>query len=766
MRRHFFIALIGLWSACGQAASAALPPLVASAPADEISLFVELIVNGKSSGSIVPMRLRGDRMFVDSALLREAGLSLDNQGVADVAHLNGVSARYDAAHQTLSLDASPDLLPLSPVAGEKRDWVVAIADYGAMLNYDAYAQRANGKTVGSLWTEQRLFGPLGTLSTDGIVRIGGSGVRRQGYLRLDTRFRHVDDGRALTYTVGDLITRSLPWSTSVRLGGIQIARDFRTRPDLVTVPLPSFAGKTAVPSAVDLFVDGYHKQSADVAPGRFVLDDVPIVNGAGQATIVTTDAVGRQIATTIPFYVSSELLKPGLLDIAAEGGFLRRDYGLKSFGYHEPVASLSLRHGVTSRFTVEAHGEATSGHGLIGGGVVVSPWRVGTVHFSVSANRTGAMTGIQWNAGYSYTSRRFSIALAHEERSRNFRDLANFDIRQLDGVRRSTRVVATGNIAGQGNVGVAYFSGTSLSGQTTRLLSTSYSRRIGRSSHIFLSADYDLRRRSGSAQLRVIVPFGRNAISGGVSHDRGRGTVGQIDYSRATPSEGGLGIDAGLAMNDRGKAYGQGTSTWRGKTMELQAGTAFARGATSSWGSVSGSLVMMGGDLFATRQISDSFAVVTTGGVAKVPVSYENQPVGVTDRRGHLFVPNVASYQKSRFAIDTLSLSTDYRVTAVEQNIALRQGGGAFVRMPLHRMRSATVTLVDATGSRLAPGARVARSGHDDTQTGWDGIVYLEDIDAENHLTVTRAIGSGCVAKVSVPPEMSSLARIGPVPCL
>lgn len=354
----------------------------------------------------------------------------------------------------------------------------------------------------------------------------------------------------------------------------------------------------------------------------------------------------------------------------------------------------------------------------------------------------------------------------HEERSRDFRDLANFDIRQLDGVRRSIRVVASGNTARHGNVGVAYFSGTSLSGQTTRLLSASYSRRIRASSHLFLSADYDLRRRSGSAQLRVIVPFGRNAISGGVSHDRFRGTVGQIDYSRATPTEGGLGIDAGLAMNDGGEAYGQGTATWRGKTLELQAGTAFARGSTASWGSVSGSLVMMGGNLFAARQISDSFAVVTTGGVAKVPVSYENQPVGVTDKRGHLFVPNVASYQKSRFAIDTLSLSTDYRVTAVEQNIALRQGGGAFVRMPLHRMRSATVTLVDATGSRLAPGARVAWSGHDDTQTGWDGIVYLENIDADNRLTVTRANGSRCTAKVSVPPEMPSLARIGPVPCL
>jgi outer membrane usher protein len=767
MRRHVFITLLeiglGLGLSAGHAASAALPAPMSAAAADEQSLFVELIVNGRSLGTIVPMKLQGDRMLVDSVQLRSAGLSVQTQGLVDVAHLDGVHASYDVAGQALSLEASTDLLPLSHVAGEARNQIAAVADYGVMLNYDAYAQRANGVTVGSLWTEQRLFGPIGTLSNDNIVRVGGSGSR--GYLRLDTRFRHVDDRHALTYTAGDLITRSLPWSTSVRIGGIQVARDFRTRPDLVTVPLPSFAGKTAVPTAVDLFVDGYHKRTADVAPGRFVLDDVPIVNGAGQATIVTTDAVGRQISTTIPFYVSSELLKPGLFDFAAEAGFLRRNYGLKSFSYHEPVASLSLRSGLTSRLTVEAHGEATSGHGLIGGGAVVSPWRIGTFHFSIAANRTGGITGVQWNAGYSYTSRRFGVAFDHEERTRNFRDLANFDIRDLDAVRRSTRVVASANLAPHGNVGLAFFSGTSLSGQTSRLLSASYSRRIG-VANLFLTTDYDLRRRNGSAQLRVIVPFGRNSVTGGLSHDRYRGTVGQVDYSRSTPSEGGLGIDAGLASDTHGNAYGQGTLTWRGETMQVQAGTAFARGVRSSWGSVSGSLVMMGGNMFAARQISDSFAVVTTEGVANVPVSYENQSVGTTDKRGHLFVPNIASYQPGRFSIDALALPANVQVTTVEQNIALRQGGGAFVHMPIHRLRSATVKLVDAKGAPLQAGARIQWEGHDDIQLGWDGIAYLENIGAENRLTVFRADGSRCVSQVSAPPELPPLARIGSVPCL
>ncbi|WP_416374981.1 fimbria/pilus outer membrane usher protein, partial [Sphingomonas sp. Leaf226] len=177
----------------------------------------------------------------------------------------------------------------------------------------------------------------------------------------------------MTVTAGDLITRSLPWSTSVRLGGLQLTRDFNTRPDLLTMPLPSFAGKAAVPSAVDLFVDGYRQQGADVAPGRFVLQDVPVINGAGEAVIVTTDAVGRQIATTVPFYVSSTLLRAGLTDFAAEAGAIRQGYGIRNFDYGTLAANGSIRRGMTSFLTLEAHAEATARLRQIGGGLVVAP---------------------------------------------------------------------------------------------------------------------------------------------------------------------------------------------------------------------------------------------------------------------------------------------------------------------------------------------------------------------------------------------------------
>ncbi|USI71597.1 fimbria/pilus outer membrane usher protein [Sphingomonas morindae] len=762
MRRCLLSLLLALGLVGAQAARATALPAFEAAPAEQ-PLFVELVLNGQAGGDIVPLRLSGGGALVDAALLRKAGLSVAGEGPVDVSRIRGVQSTYDAAGQTLRLDVSPEMLPTNHISPTARDRAQTVADLGAMLNYDAYVQTADGATTASLWSEERLFGPYGTISNNGTLRTG-TGVRT-GYLRYDTRYHYVDEAHALTFTAGDLITQSLPWTTSVRMGGLQIARDYQVRPDLITAPLPSFAGSAAVPSAVDLFVDGYRQQSAQVQPGRFVLDNMPVVNGAGQATIVTTDAVGRQIATTIPFYVSSTLLKPGLLDVSGEIGFLRRAYGLKGFDYGEAAASGTIRRGLTPQLTVEAHGEATKRFALGGLGIVFAPGRFGTINLSTATSRGGARAGTQWTVGYSYTARRFSISAEHDQRSNGYSNLSTFNLAHFEGTRRADRVIATVNIPRQGSIGAAFIDGMTLAHAHTRIATLSYSRPIGRFASLFISCDHDFAQHSTSAQLRLIVPFGRNSISAGITHDRGRGTLAQVDYARSVPSQGGIGLNATLAGNADGRMYGQGTATWRGSAVQVQAGGSFTPDSRSAWAGATGSLVVMDRSVFAANQVTDAFAVVSTGGVANLPVSYENQPIGRTDSHGRLFVPQVTAYHVGRFAIDTLNLSADQMAATVERRLSFRQGTGGVVRMTVRRVRSATVSLVGRNGRPLAAGGRVTRADAADAEIGWDGIVFLEDIGAETDLAVITRDGR-CHAHVTLPAKASALAQIGPVPCL
>ena len=94
-----------------------------------------------------------------------------------------------------------------------------------------------------------------------------------------------------------------------RFGGIQYGTNFSTQPYFVTFPLPSLKGEAALPLMVQLYVNGVLKIPQEVPPGPFTVPAVPVVMGAGQATMVVQDMLGRQQVISAPFYATSNLLK-------------------------------------------------------------------------------------------------------------------------------------------------------------------------------------------------------------------------------------------------------------------------------------------------------------------------------------------------------------------------------------------------------------------------------------------------------------------------
>ena len=79
----------------------------------------------------------------------------------------------------------------------------------------------------------RIIAPYGVFSQSGIV--GNNITSGNELLRLDSTFTNVNQDTQVVARVGDVVTGSLNWSRSIRLGGAQTARDFLVRPDLVTL---------------------------------------------------------------------------------------------------------------------------------------------------------------------------------------------------------------------------------------------------------------------------------------------------------------------------------------------------------------------------------------------------------------------------------------------------------------------------------------------------------------------------------------------------
>ncbi|WP_248764844.1 fimbria/pilus outer membrane usher protein [Pseudomonas protegens] len=749
------------------------PPSSLESMADA-QLFLELVINQMNTGKVVAVEQRSGRLFLPAQTLHETGIKLP-EGLGaevDLDSLPGLHSDYDSQGQRLLLEVPPDWLP-EQFIGSRQAYprTPALSSFGGLLNYDLYLNDTDdGGTYLAAWNEVRLFDSWGTLSNTGQYRQtlsgGGNSSLNNGYRRYDTTWRFSDDERLLTYEAGDLISGALPWSNSVRLGGVQLSRDFSVRPDLVTYPLPQFAGEAAVPSSVDLFINGYKSSSADLQPGPYTLTNIPFINGAGEAVVVTTDALGRQVSTTVPFYVTSTLLQKGLTDFSVAAGTLRRDYTLRDFGYGPGATSGSLRYGLSDSLTLEGHAEASDSLTLGGVGGNLRLGQFGVLNTAVSQSRFDGDGGQQLSLGYQYSSQRYSVAYQRVQRRDQYADLTVVDSPYTSLSQRSEQLTLSLNLERFGSLGAGYFDVRAADSTRTRLLNLTWSKPLWHNSSFYLSANREIGDSHWAMQAQLVIPFD---LHGSLSLSNERSKTGEnrqrVNFSRSVPIEGGVGYNLGYATGS-GADYRQADVTWRLQSVRLQAGVYGTSDAETRWADASGSLVWMDRQVFAANQIDDAFVVVSTDGYKDIPVRYENQLVGQTDKNGHLLVPWSSAYYRGKYEIDPLNLPANVQSPNVEQRVAVRRGSGYLLEFPLTRIIAASVVLVDAQQRELPLGSNVTheQSGAR-TVVGWDGLVYLENLAAQNTLHVELADGKTCQAQFDIDMQQQQVPLIGPLVC-
>jgi outer membrane usher protein len=129
-------------------------------------------------------------------------------------------------------------------------------------------------------------------------------------------------------------------------------------------------------------------------------------------------------------------------------------------------------------------------------------------------------------------------------------------------------------------------------------------------------------------------------------------------------------------------------------------------------------------------------------------------------------VPWSSAYYRGKYEIDPLNLPANVRSPNVEQRIAVRRGSGYLLEFPLSRVIAASIVLVDAHQQELALGSGVLHT-QSGTQTvvGWDGLVYLENLQPQNNLQVTLADGKTCQVQFAVDMNQDQIPLIGPLVC-
>jgi outer membrane usher protein len=736
------------------------------------TLLVAPTVNGARRDVALLVRDGAGRYYVDDAALANWRVAPPYPPAVEVAGrslrpldaIPGLAISIEERSMTAEVVVRADLM-----VGTRRSLTAATgrvrpaAALGAFLDYDVTFTDDSGAFQRGLTAllAPTFFTPGGSFSA-GVLYAGGvSPVEPSDvpWVRLDTAYVRDDVEHMRTLRIGDAITPYGSWARAVRVGGVQFGTNFATQPDLITFPQPSIDGTAAIPSALDVVVNGTLRSSTEVPSGAFHLDQIPVVTGAGQIQVVTRDLLGREQVVTQDFYVSERLLKPGLDEYSATVGAVRSSFGVESNAYGEMLASGIFRRGLSDVLTIEGRVEGTATERSAGVTLAraVGNFGVATGALAVSG---GESNGVLWQIGHDFQGRVYRATF----RVQGSRDFLQPGLETSVAAFPRLQYVASGgrNFGRRGSLGVSYIDesfGAADAEHDRRIVALSYSRSLSRRLVLSASASRIVADQNDTqavvALTRALGP--RSSVSS-LATLRRDGNSARVDQRYELPLGAGFGYRTSFEAGDR-----------HGADFEVAANTQHAYYSAEmsqldgehGWrAETRGSIAVLGGEVFAAREISDGFAVVDASGFEGVRVYLENREIGTTNAHGRLLVPSLRPYENNQLRVESSDLPLNVRIDNAALRVAPYYRSGAIASFGITATANALLRVVDRDGQSIPEGASARVDGGLSFPVGLDGRLYLEGLHAGSTVEVVSS-GGRCTFLIGIVP-----ASAGRVPDL
>ncbi len=779
-------------------------------------LLLDVVVNGTPIGMLGEFRDKHGEIYAARKELDALGFRLPPRAAGatpdtlmQITKLPGFACRVDERTQTIYITVNASGRKPTELGSQQSlaSSLPVKSGIGAVVNYNLAGTYADHRALGEVLVDARVFSPW-AVAESSFTMTNARGLQSAPVVRLDSSVTVSDTATLMQYTLGDFISGGLDWSRPVRLGGFQISTNFGIRPDLTTFPVPTISGAVAVPSSVDVLVNGVQELSQPVPPGPFEIRQLPVITGVGDVSVVARDAAGQQTTQTLQLYSSQQLVAPGLVDFSAELGFVRLNYGTLSDDYRAPAASASIRLGLTKWLTFEGHAEGTDGGGSYeglkiapggvgGGGAVLALGGFGVVSADIAGSRFGKRSGGLAAIGFERIAPHVSFSMSAQATAGAFGDIASDYGDPVPSLQ--LRAILGLSWSDLGSFGIAFTeqrrpgsaaeaSQTTLDEEQsvarndfglvplalaskTSLLSVSYSRSFfGERAFLSATAFHDFSQHGGGgstgAAVSLIFPFGRrSSISIEGDEDNGGGN-GVVQATQTAPDTG----DVGYQLREEAGAQSRqlAIGTYRSPWGIVDAGVDHSSSGTALHGDLQGAVAVAGGGVFPSLPITDSFAVVDTDGTPGVQVLQENRPIGRTNASGKLLVTDLRAFDANRLGIDPADIPIDADAGPTTQWVRPRDRSGVVVHFKMKAGHGAVVVLTDDAKNLLPPGerARLESAGKAyDRVVGYGGEVYITGLQAHNRLTVLLPNSGSCVAIFDYERAAGQIPRIGPVAC-
>jgi outer membrane usher protein len=718
-----------------------------------------------------------EEAFTDWRINRPpTGASIDARGDTWYAldAVKGFEAAIDEAEQRIELVFSPAAFPatrLTRVDAEKME--VAPVEPALFLNYDInvdhrapHGSQAR-QALGAL-TELGLATSWGVLASSYAgqnLATGGPEPQKRTWRRLETSLtRNFMEG-GTTLRLGDLNTRAGMVGRSLYFGGLQWSRNFSLQPGFISQPIPVLAGSSNAPSTVELYINNVLRQTTTVPTGPFTLDNVPVLAGAGQMRLVVRDILGRETVIEQPFFAHGALLETGLSDWSLEIGALRRNLGLADAAYAEKFGSALFRHGLSKTLTGEwrASGSRTQQETSIAIGQALLPWPA-LLQAGIGASRTPTGRGGTWLANLDWGGTHSGASLHIEGATAGYRGVGQ----RLDvppARRQRTLNYRIGSLD-WGSLGVSVARSTVGDGRVFTAASLGYSVRLGTRASLGIHVSGLAGPRSGqSVALSLSAPFGaRSQFSSNATRQAGTWDgsarlehlprqVGDWGWSLLTARRGDTSFVEGGALQDT--RFGA-----------LRLNASLAPDETNLRGGAQGALVWIDGSVFASRRVSQAFALVEVDGFSDVGVGVASQVETRTRAGGRALLTQLQAYRPNAIRLQAGDLPISAELDSLEMSVVPAARSAVKARFPVRSGRAALIRIVLDDGQPAPAGAEVRAP--DDPQTHYvarRGEVFITRLPEASTVELTWK-DQHCKLAVALPPgQADDITRVGPLLC-
>ncbi|WP_249136268.1 fimbria/pilus outer membrane usher protein, partial [Acinetobacter nosocomialis] len=761
-----------------------------------IQLFLNISINSNPSEDLFSVKQSKDgKLYIRSGDLKTLRVKMDehipdSQWVC-INELKGIQFKYLENEQSLNLQVPSSMLTgysveLSGQQTTSSGLLKMKPLNAAILNYSLYHTITNDESIFSGSAEGIFNSALGNFSS-GVLYNGSNetSYSHEKWVRLESKWQYVDPEKVRIYTLGDFVSNSSDWGSSVRLAGFQWSSAYTQRGDIVTSALPQFSGSAALPSTLDLYVNQQKIYSGLVPSGPFDIKQLPFISG-NEVTLVTTDATGQQSITKKPYYFSSKILAKGINEFSVDVGVPRYNYGLYSNDYDDATfASGAIRYGYSNSLTLSGGAEAsTDGLSNVGTGFAKNLFGVGVINADLAAsqykdeNGYSALVGLEGriskNISFNTSYRKvfdnyFDLARVSQIRYLKENQITSEPQNYLSYSALADEIIRAGinyNFYAGYGVYVGY-NQIKYSDNSYKLLSANLSGSLNKNWGFYSSAytDYENHKDYGIYFALRYTPSTRTNAITSVSSDSGRLTYRQEVFVLSEPKINSFGW-GGYVERDQ-DAHTNNASIYG----SYRARAAYLTGRYNRIGdndqvalSATGSLVAAAGRIFAANEIGDGYAVVTNAGPQSQIIN-GGINLGTTDKSGRFLIPSLMPYRENHIYLDPSYLPLNWNVKSTDQKTVVGYRQGTLVDFGAHQVISGLVRIVDKNNTPLLPGYSVRINGQQDAVVGYDGEVFVPNLLRQNKLEVDLLDHGSCQVNFTYNSNQYSTKKLGPYIC-